>query len=1035
MSTIVSPEVDIYVNSDWVKLPSTKENGVRQSPPIVIVHGAKNEDLVASPTRATMKLDDTAGNYNRRNPMGAYHGSLNKNTPLRIRIPLAVDNVSQTNTDSWGTIPGNYTSPSGFTWTNGASSGGTIAATDWSRSGTAKTHSLPASTSYRETDLVGTESYRDFTVKYTIEIPVSNITGSALDSIYHLLNLRKEDANNYTQVELDFRTNEAVAIRIKDVVDGSSRFLLDQTVITGLSVTTDQKFWVNVSLDETIIRAKVWAFGDPEPLDWTYTTTRVTRRLGELSIRNGLDGNTNTKPVLIVIDNFSIEARPFTGEISNFSPEVADESLKTYSMGITATGPMQREEQGATPFKSPIYRELSAATRLIREGQTVISTATSTSFTSPEADASDIAPVGGFIRFEDVSYIDTLGSTLSLNTEDQVFTIVNKSTAAGVTTVGFTPQAINPPKANDVVLSSRLSGTSDLPFVFWPCNDQREATQVNSGLEGGAPMTLLVATPEFSSVEMIVGSEPGIKLNNAELYSALPDYDNSLTELTFHCLLNFPADEDSATGETIVQFYTDSPTGELSWELVYETSSSGDIRLRVTNNAGTILFQNVFGALIRGFTKSITLSLSESGGTTTYSLVSLNPLTGSGAFIDGTVTGVSVLGKASRLRINPGGGYVNVGISAISMYPSFMDNFNFQEAERAHLYDDIGYRLLRLSIEEDFDISFCSDPKQPSQLLGFQLTDTLLKNLREPVKVNRGGFFFESKDAYSFVYRTTPLIFNQDAVITIDFTLGGILVDFVPIDDDKNTRNDITVSRHKGGQLRITETEGTLSTLAPPDGVGSYTDKIDLMIPTDTHLQENGSWELHLGTVDEYRYSEIKIFPTETNVPLEKMFSIGVGSRIKITNAQTSAARVYDSVDQIVVGYTWNLHAHKPYLSMVGIPASPFSVVELDNTDYSIIDQEGSTLAEALDTTETAIDVSSPDGHLWATTASYPDAFPFEATIAKAGMTTGERVTVTACVGTTSPQTLTVVRGENNVSRTWDSGDSIFASEPVYLSM
>lgn len=1034
MSQIVNPKVDIYVNGDWTTLPSTKEDGVRQSPPITIIHGAKNEDLISSPARASMRFDDTSGNYNRRNPMGDYHGSLNKNTPLRIRVPLAEDNTSQTVTDGWGTIPGNYTSPSGFSWDNGAAFGGTIADTNWSRSGTAKTNSLPVADCYRETDLDGTETYVDFSVKYTIQVPVSNITGG---HAYHTLKLRKTDEDNYACVSLQFLTNETVTVFIFDKVAANEYNFLPETVISGLSVATDQKFWVNVSMTETVLRVKVWAFGDAEPLDWLYTYTRFERRSGNIAVRNGLSGNSNTKPFLMVVDNFSIEARPFTGEISAFTPGTDDQSLKSYFMGITATGPMQRYEQGATPFKSAVYREFSSSTRFIREGSTIITTGGSNSFTSPEADASDIAPIGGTIRFLDRAYSDFTNYSLNLNTEDQVFIITNKSTSLGVTTVTFYPEAINPPKANDIVLSSRSAGASDLPFAFWPCDDGKEASQVNSGIIGGVPMTYSVGTPQFGTMDLVTGSSPVLKLNDAELYSALPDYDNSLTELTFHCFLSFPSDEDAATGTDIVQFYTDSPTGEINWELVYETSALGDLRLRVSNSAGTILFQNVFGAGLRGETRQVTLSLSETGGVVSYSLVSmLYPLTSS-FFIDGTVTGVTVIGKASRLRINPGGGYVNVGIGGIMMFPSFMDNFNFIDPERSYLFEDIGYRLSRLSQEENVPITFCSYPEQPSQLLGFQVTDTLLKNLREPVKVNRGGFFYESRDAYSFEYRTTPLIFNQEEILSIDFMEGGVLVDFVPIDDDQNTRNNVTVSRQKGGQLQLTQTEGPLSIEAPPVGVGTYSAAPSLMIPMDEHLERNANWELHLGTVDEYRYSVVKLFPTETNVPLEKMFSIGVGTRIKITNASTSAARAFDTIDQIVVGFSWNLHVYKPFLELTCIPASPFNVIELDNTDYSIIDQESSTLAEALDTTETAIDISTTDNNLWATTSLYPDAFPFNALIAKEGMTTGEQITVTACVGSTpgSNQTLTVVRGVNGVVREWSSGDSIFVLSPVYLPM
>ena len=50
-------------------------------------------------------------------------------------------------------------------------------------------------------------------------------------------------------------------------------------------------------------------------------------------------------------------------------------------------------------------------------------------------------------------------------------------------------------------------------------------------------------------------------------------------------------------------------------------------------------------------------------------------------------------------------------------------------------------------------------------------------------------------------------------------------------------------------------------------------------------------------------------------------------------------------------------------------------------------------------------------GNLWITTAGFPSMFPFDINVA------GERITVTAITGSSTPQTFTVTRAVNGVSK------------------
>jgi hypothetical protein len=86
-------------------------------------------------------------------------------------------------------------------------------------------------------------------------------------------------------------------------------------------------------------------------------------------------------------------------------------------------------------------------------------------------------------------------------------------------------------------------------------------------------------------------------------------------------------------------------------------------------------------------------------------------------------------------------------------------------------------------------------------------------------------------------------------------------------------------------------------------------------------------------------------------------------------------------------------------------------------------------LAEALDATETSVDVLTTGLARWIDSATYPAEFPFDV------RTGGEVMRVTACTGTTTSQTFTVTRSINGVTKSHPSGQAISLASPVYVAM
>jgi hypothetical protein len=99
-----------------------------------------------------------------------------------------------------------------------------------------------------------------------------------------------------------------------------------------------------------------------------------------------------------------------------------------------------------------------------------------------------------------------------------------------------------------------------------------------------------------------------------------------------------------------------------------------------------------------------------------------------------------------------------------------------------------------------------------------------------------------------------------------------------------------------------------------------------------------------------------------------------------------------------------------------GVPESPYEVAQASTAQA---DTAGSQLHTSYSSSATSMQVDITAGNLWITTAGFPSMFPFDIRAA------GERITVTAISGASSPQTFTVTRSVNGVSKAQASAAAV----------
>lgn len=359
------------------------------------------------------------------------------------------------------------------------------------------------------------------------------------------------------------------------------------------------------------------------------------------------------------------------------------------------------------------------------------------------------------------------------------------------------------------------------------------------------------------------------------------------------------------------------------------------------------------------------------------------------------------------------------GPSAAQIFDAYM---GFQ-GERA------GTRIERLATEAGYTASVAGE-ETFQQPMGIQGQKKLLELMNDASRTNF-GYLLDARDRAEVIHRGQSTLWNQTPALTLDFSAGLISPPFKPVDDDKLTENDVSVKREYGSiPAREVLEEGELSVLAPEQGgVGRYDTAYTYSVETDDQARQVAGMKLHLGTYNGVRYTRITLNLANERVYalIDDILRVDVGDKIRLTDLPADHGP--DDVDVLVAGYSEEAGPDAWLITFNCVPGEPWTAGVVGSTVYGRADTGGCQLAEALDASETSVDVLTTGQARWIDSATYASEFPFDV------RTGGEVMRVTACTGTTTSQTFTVTRSINGVTKAHSSGQSISLAHPVYVAM
>lgn len=588
-------------------------------------------------------------------------------------------------------------------------------------------------------------------------------------------------------------------------------------------------------------------------------------------------------------------------------------------------------------------------------------------------------------------------------------------------------------------------------IAYWPMEDQSGAGQFASGLDNGTPATFApggtsaFALPVPAAYTSLPGSDPLPTFTSAGAIGILPSYTDT-NALSFGQIVATPG---AGTGVGANFFRLELTGGDVA-AVSLEYRSDTLVRLKVDFTDGTAGISEDLAAPSDGLNGEVYVMycrLWESGADAKVDVVFVRITPGQGittpveaSFNRTYVT--KTIGRAVRMLVGIEASTGNtlhtngIAFGHVFVVNTFQRVFSTTDVELGPdsakalvAWDNqkVSDRLYRLCADNAVRIAVRHN--DTDQNLGFQVTDTLIGQLRDAEATGVGGQLFEPTGYIGFGWRDR--ISKESPVaprMTFDYTALTLMDPLEPTDDDRRTANDFTVTRRGGGSGRAIRSTGPLSILAPPSGVGRYQQTRELSLYTDSLALPSAQWLMHQGTINEARWPTLTfdLSSAGNSAKLVLMGYLDVGDTVRLTNLPAWVPP--GPVDLILEGYTEQIGSHRWIVTANLSSATPYAVGLTETASYDRVGDDGqSTLVSGITTTATSLSVATATGYALYTVAAADLPVPI--------LVEGEEMSATAITGATSPQTFTVTRSVNGVVKTHGAGALVTVARAAYVGL
>lgn len=543
-------------------------------------------------------------------------------------------------------------------------------------------------------------------------------------------------------------------------------------------------------------------------------------------------------------------------------------------------------------------------------------------------------------------------------------------------------------------LTRYIQGTawSTPPLGYWPLEDQSDA---QSGAGTPAPMMVDSGAVRWGATAPLSGVSSLVDTSGGSLVAWLP----STTSATWRveCVVAYSAVP--TTDVTILSWRTPGPDLHL-W------------RLQCTSTGFRLLVYSQPTPAAPTLELTLTSTQLPTPGELHHLRVQANPQlsidTEVALLVDGvqvaadTITSALAASPAPRIRINEGAADSDMPLVGQVLVQSGSPASDTPSAAAGWAGATVGDRMTDLSATEGVPLEAIGSAAA-TERIGPQPVGSYLTVMRA-LEATDGGVLHEALDGpLRYVPRVD--LYRRDPALALDYAAREIQPPLEPTEDDAQLLNRVTASRPGGSEYTY---EVTSSVAAE----GEYADAISVNPRWDARLTNLAAWPAQRGAITEQRLDTLAISLTRTPGLIPDWLATDIGDRVVVDNIPSALQP--DPVDVILVGYTETIqHPRVWRVDMICEPAKIYNEAGVRDDDVSRRDTAGSELDAPVDADDTTLSVATLTGPLWTQAGAH---LPFDLNVG------GERITVTAVSGSTSPQTMTVVRSVNGVIKSHAAG-------------
>lgn len=373
-----------------------------------------------------------------------------------------------------------------------------------------------------------------------------------------------------------------------------------------------------------------------------------------------------------------------------------------------------------------------------------------------------------------------------------------------------------------------------------------------------------------------------------------------------------------------------------------------------------------------------------------------------------TYAGENSMPRSVVIR-NSTAGDADIGVSHVALWMRGDAAMGDQIADRFEAV--VGYdgetasaRMTRVCREENVPFIAPSDVAAPTLLMGPQPTGSFLDVLAD-CEATDGGVLYE--DGARLAYRPRYARYNQAPALATGF--GDLAGPPELTDDDQQLRNSITAQRSTGSSSTAVDS-------ASVEQLGLYDEAVTVNPQEDADLDRIANWRLHLGMATDLRFPLVQFELAHHDHLIPAWLAFRLGNRLTVDHDFPQLPGV--EIDLVGEGWRETFSPHRWVAEVNCTPAQPWEVLEVEHGTRGRVGSAGSSLGTGIDSDDTSLSVASDDLP-WIDSTNYAAMFPFDIDIG------GEQMIVSAITGTSSPQTFTVTRGVNGVTKSHAAGAAV----------